>query len=106
MLSKGRSRKITFCCNPATSLWCREARGRFMITSKELRKLVLLIFGAAAVAGGAWAQDTQEPQEPEPQTKPKPAARGIPAINDPNATIDNSEDQTTNWRPDTSPVTG
>ena len=80
-----------------------------MSASKKIRKLVLLILGAGAIACGAWAQDTQEPQvpeQPETQAKPKPAARGIPAINDPNATVDNSEDQTTNWQPDTSPVTG
>jgi hypothetical protein len=75
-----------------------------MSTSREIRKLLLLIVGGTAIAGGAWAQDL--PQEPETQAKPKPAARGIPPINDPNATVENGEYQTASWQPDTSPVTG
>lgn len=72
---------------------------------EQIRKLVLLFLGLASVASGAWAQDTQEPQEPETQTKPKPAARGIPAITDPNATVEN-EQEPVNWQPDNSPATG
>ena len=78
-----------------------------MSTSKQIWKLVLLMVGAAAVAGGTWAQDTQEPQPPDTQAKPKAAARGLPAIiNDPNATVENNEEQPVNWRPDTGPATG
>ena len=76
-----------------------------MSRSKQIRKLVLLILVATAMAGGAWAQDTQEPQEPETQAKPKPAARAIPAIGDPNATVEN-EEQPVNWQADTFPATG
>jgi hypothetical protein len=77
-----------------------------MSASRQIRKLAFLILGAAAIAAGAWAQDTQEPQEPEAQAKPKPAARGIPAINDPNATIEDNQEQNVSWRPDNSPATG
>lgn len=77
-----------------------------MNMSKQIGKIVLLLLGAVVIASGAWAQDTQEPQEPETPAKPKPAARGIPGINDPNAPVEHSEDQPASWQPDTSPATG
>src|SRR5271169_3883889 len=78
-----------------------------MSALKQFRKMVFLILGALALAVGCWAQDTQEPQEqPDTATKPKPAARGIPGITDPNATVDENENQPTHWQPDTSPATG
>jgi hypothetical protein len=71
--------------------------------------LVLLLLGAATLAAGTRAQEPQDQQQ-EPQdntqapaqTMPKPAARGIPGIDD---TSDN-DNQTTNWQPDSTPVTG
>jgi hypothetical protein len=77
-----------------------------MSVSKLIRKLVLLSFAAATIACGAWAQDTQEPQEPETPTKPKPAARGIPGIDDSNATVEDNQKQNVSWQPDNSPATG
>ena len=77
-----------------------------MKLSKQLSKIALLLAGASALAGGVWAQDTQEPSDTDTTTpaKPKPAARGVPALEDPNAT--DSNDQATNWRPDNGPATG
>jgi hypothetical protein len=78
-----------------------------MKASKQIRELLLLMFGAAAIAGGARAQDPQEPQAPqtpEGPGKPKPAARGVPGLNDSNTAGEN--DQQSNWQPDNSPVTG
>jgi hypothetical protein len=78
-----------------------------MKASKQIRELVLLMFGAAAIAGGARAQDPQEPQAPqtpEGPGKPKPAARGVPGLNDSNTAEEN--DQQSSWQPDNSPVTG
>ena len=77
-----------------------------MGTSKQIRKLALVLAGAAALSCCAWAQDTQEPPQPEAPAKPKPAARGIPAINGPDSTSDDSDQQNANWQPDKSPVTG
>src|SRR6202008_1739793 len=78
-----------------------------MKASKQIRELVLLVFGAAAIAGGARAQDPQEPQAPqtpEGPGKPKRAARGVPGLNDSNTAEEN--DQQSSWQPDNSPVTG
>lgn len=78
-----------------------------MKASKQIRELVLLMFGAAALAGGARAQDPQEPQAPqtpEGPGKPKPAARGVPGLNDSNTAEEN--EQQSSWQPDNSPVTG
>src|ERR1700741_903467 len=78
-----------------------------MNASKQIRELLLLMFGAGAIAGGARAQDPQEPpapQTPEGPGKPKPAARGIPGMNDSNTAEEN--DQQSSWQPDNSPVTG
>lgn len=78
-----------------------------MSASKLLRNIGFLILGSAALSVGVWAQDPQEPQEqPDTTTKPKPAARGIPGISDPNATVEDNQDQAANWQPDTGPVTG
>src|ERR1700751_4505420 len=74
---------------------------------KQIRELVLLMFGAAAIAGGARAQDPQEPpapQSPEGPGKPKPAARGVPGLNDSNTAEEN--DQQSSGQPENSPVTG
>jgi hypothetical protein len=68
-----------------------------------IRKLALLILGAVALSSGARAQDTQEPETP---AKPKPAARGIPSLSDPNATVEDSQAPTASWHPDTSLATG
>ncbi|HUN63298.1 MAG TPA: hypothetical protein VMU53_14975 [Candidatus Sulfotelmatobacter sp.] len=79
-----------------------------MSSVTKLSGLVLLLLGAAALAAGARAQEPQDQQEPQDntqaptQTMPKPAARGIPGIDD---TTDN-DNQTTNWQPDTTPTTG
>jgi hypothetical protein len=77
-----------------------------MSSSIRTLKVALLFLGAVLVSGSAWAQDTQQPQAPEGPARPKPAARGIPGINDPNATAEDHEGQTDNWRQDTAPVTG
>jgi hypothetical protein len=46
----------------------------------------------------------QEPgQEPMPPEQPKPAARGLPPISEPETT---DEQQNDNWQPDTTPLTG
>jgi hypothetical protein len=74
------------------------------------RMSALLLLGAAAGTTMAWAQDPQQQPQQQPQDQdpgsstPKPAARGIPAL-DPNATVEDQQ-QTTNWQPDTGPVTG
>ena len=70
-------------------------------------KLVMGLLGACALALNASAQEPQQPQEPEPpaQATPKPAARGIPTLDDPNATVENQE-PTQNWQPDNGPATG
>src|ERR1700746_3810724 len=77
-----------------------------MSSSIRTLKLVLLFLGAVPVSGSAWAQDTQQPQAPEGPARPKPAARGIPGISDQNATAEDHEGQTANWRQDTAPVPG
>jgi hypothetical protein len=80
-----------------------------MSSQKCFLKLAALLLGCLALASSASAQDPQNPQEPQEQpdtpTKPKPAARGIPLISDPNSTVEN---QTTNstWQPDNGPATG
>lgn len=73
---------------------------------RQIGKLLLLILCAAVLSSSTWAQDTQEPQEPETPVKPKPAARGIPSLSDPNATVEDSQALTASWHPDTSPATG
>ena len=78
-----------------------------MSRSIQILKLALLLVTASVMASPLFAQEQQEPQPSEPpeiQAKPKPAARGIPAL-DPNATVEN-EQQNINWQPDTSPTTG
>ncbi|MGB2662587.1 MAG: hypothetical protein WAK48_01200 [Candidatus Acidiferrum sp.] len=72
--------------------------------ARKLGAWLLLIGGVAVLASAVRAQDPQEPQDTdaETQTKPKPAAHGIPAIDD--TTDDNSP--APNWQPDTNPVTG
>jgi hypothetical protein len=77
-----------------------------MLTLRQTRIMMLLILGTAAITSGAWAQDPQEPQDQGTPEKPKPAARGIPPINDPNATVENTDDLNIKWQPDTSPATG
>src|ERR1700757_1250315 len=78
-----------------------------MSTLKQIRKLVLLILGAGTVVSVTWAQDTQAPQEPETQAKPKPAARGIPSLGNVNAEEENAvEGPLAGWRADTAPLTG
>lgn len=62
---------------------------------------MLLLFGFAATGVTAWAQDQQEP--PSEPSKPKPAARGIPGIDDTAEDNNNPNDQ---WHPDTTPLTG
>lgn len=66
---------------------------------------MLVVLAAIAAAGSARAQDTQEPQvpqAPEGTGKPKPAARGIPGLNN---SGENPQDNNT-WQPDNFPVTG
>jgi hypothetical protein len=76
-----------------------------MSSSKTILRLALLLAGSLVIAGTVPAQDTQEPQQPVPVMKPKPAARGLSFINDPNATVENSETYS-DWRADTGPATG
>jgi len=70
-------------------------------------RLALLTLGSLAASFVALAQDPQEPQQQDAAApgKPKPAARGIRAFSDPNATV---EDQGRNrsWQPDDGPTTG
>jgi hypothetical protein len=70
-------------------------------------RLLLLGVSLAFAGGSARAQDPQ--QEPPPsqeppmeQTTPKPAARGIPSLDDQN----NDQNDANSWRPDTTPATG
>jgi len=67
-------------------------------------KLMVLALGMAALAfgGKAWGQ------EPEEQEKPKPAARGIPSISEPDSSVEpeNGGNLTTPWQADTTPLTG
>ena len=76
-----------------------------MSGSKQILRLALLVAEGLVIAVTVRAQDTQEAQQPVVATRPKPAARGIPYISDPNATVENSETNT-DWRPDTGPATG
>ena len=71
-----------------------------MSSTKQIRTLVLLLFGFAATGATAWAQDQQEP--PSEPSKPKPAARGIPGVDD---TTDENN-QADQWQPDNTPLTG
>ena len=66
----------------------------------HLRIFTLLLLGFLAVGGRAWAQDPQEP--PTEPTKPRPAARGIPGVDD---TTDENR-QVDQWQPDDTPLTG
>jgi hypothetical protein len=78
-----------------------------MNMSKQISKLALLIIGVAAVAGGGWAQDAQEPPAPEEQGKPKPAARAIPSFGDTDTQDENAVvDPLAGWKADTAPLTG
>jgi hypothetical protein len=78
-----------------------------MSTSKQICTLALLIIGAAAMTSGGWAQDAQEPQAPEAQGKPKPAARAIPSLGDTDVQDVNAvADPLAGWRADTAPLTG
>ncbi|SRR6266571_947830 len=77
-----------------------------MTRSKQLQKLTPLILWAALITAGAGAQEPQQPQEPESGGKPKPAARGIPSISEPGGTVENTQEPTVSWQPDTSPATG
>jgi hypothetical protein len=58
------------------------------------------------LAVGVWAKGTQQPQEPETTAKPKPAARGVPSLSDPNSTVEDSQASSTPWQPDNGPATG
>src|SRR6202007_2504270 len=78
----------------------------FMITLKHIRMMVLLVLAAVAFTSAAYAQDPQEPQNQGTPEKPKPAARGLPPLNDPNSTVENADDQNTKRKTDDSPVTG
>ena len=71
-----------------------------MSSTKQIRTLVLLLFGFAATGATAWAQDQQEP--PSEPSKPKPAARGVPGIDD--TSVENN--QADQWQPDNTPLTG
>lgn len=75
---------------------------------KVIQLLLLLLLSTATGAAALWAQETQEPQDQQQEApgKPKPAARGIPAMSDPNATIDNENEPASHWQPDTGPATG
>jgi len=72
----------------------------------QILRLALLAAGCLSCTFGVSAQDPQEPAEqPDAATKPKPAARGIPSISDPNATVE-SENRTPAWQADEGPATG
>lgn len=71
-----------------------------MSSAKQIRTLVLLLFGFAATGATAWAQDQQEP--PSEPSKPKPAARGVPGIDD----TSDENNQADQWQPDNTPLTG
>jgi hypothetical protein len=70
-------------------------------------KLAALVLGSLGAAFAVLAQDPQEPPQPDAPTvsKPKPAARGIPAINDPNSTVEGPS-KPPDWQPDNGPATG
>jgi len=78
-----------------------------MSAQKRLLKFAALFLGALALVLTASAQDPQTPPEQEPpsQSKPKPAARGIPSVADPNSTVEN-EAPPHSWQPDNGPATG
>lgn len=81
-----------------------------MSRQKSLFTFVVLLIGTLALALSTPAQDPaqqQEPQEPDTATpaKPKPAARGIPSINDPNSTVE-GDTNSPKWQPDNGPATG
>jgi hypothetical protein len=79
---------------------------------KLVRLTALLFLGVTGLAGSAWAQDAPQQQPSDQDTtdstaasKPKPAARGIPGLSDPNSTVEEDQ-QPTNWQPDNGPATG
>ena len=80
-----------------------------MSGQRRYLKFAAVLLVTVALALSARAQDTsqQDPQEPDTAapSKPKPAARGIPSISDPNATVEN-ETTKQDWQPDTAPATG
>jgi hypothetical protein len=74
--------------------------------SQKIPKLMLLVLAAIVGVGSSRAQEPQEPQvpqTPEVATKPKPAARAIPGLDD-SSNENGSENRT--WQPDIFPVTG
>lgn len=78
-----------------------------MSGQKYFLKLAVLALGSLTVSFVAPAQDPQEPQQQEapPPGKPKPAARGIPGLSDPNATVE-EQSRSQSWQPDDGPTTG
>jgi len=79
----------------------------FMSGRKYIVKLMVLALASMAVTFAASGQDPQEPQQQDAPApgKPKPAARGIPSISDPDSTIED-QSRTPSWQPDDSPATG
>jgi len=80
-----------------------------MSRTKQVWRLAVLILGVGLIFSSTRAQDPQEPQEPQQQdtgAKPKAAARAIPAIGEPDDTVDNAQAPTNNWQADTLPATG
>lgn len=75
-----------------------------MSKSRTIPRLLLFLLAASVAAGSPRAQEPQEPQvpqTPEGVTKPRPAARGIPGLNE-----SQEEETNNNWQPDNAPVTG
>lgn len=75
-----------------------------MSTLRKIRTLILLTFGLTLAPVGALAQAPQEPPPEQPQEQqgpPKPAARGIPGMDD-----QEEQGNVDSWQPDVSPVTG
>lgn len=76
-----------------------------MSKTKQVWRLAVLILGTGLIIiSSVRAQDPQEPQQQDSGANPKPAARAIPAIGDPDE--EGTEAPTDNWQPDTLPATG
>jgi hypothetical protein len=85
-------------------MWQRKTDDRVAMRGAmgDMKRILVqlsLIFILAAAGAAVWAQEPEPPQEPG---TPKPAARGIPGMDDEN----DNQNNTNNWTPDNSPVTG
>ncbi len=73
-----------------------------------MHRISSIIKGAVVALGLVLCAQMARAQEPDEAEKPKPAARGVPAISEPDSSVQDSTvlDTTSAWRPDSTPLTG